>query len=269
MTKEMENKETREIRYIYKIVLTKGSFAGKYYIGQHTAKIKNNWLNEDELIKNPYLDKYSGSGLLIRRYFKKYNKIPRETFFKYIICFAQNKEELSQLEKTHVGCLYKNDGQCLNRQAGGGGYVTCPNKKKSSSGNWWKNATQDQIDERKKAMKIATSTEDYKIKQRLSHIGKNTWAKGSKHTEEWKENKRKKQIEYMKDPEHRKNVSLKLKGKNKGPKSKEMIEKMRQTKIGKIYVVNKQNICKMIAKEELDNYLLNGFIRGRIYKNSI
>ena len=56
--------------YTYKIILLKGSLAGKYYYGQH----KTNRLN----------DSYAGSGKIIKAYFKKYGAVVNDTYIKEI-----------------------------------------------------------------------------------------------------------------------------------------------------------------------------------------
>lgn len=91
--------------YTYKITLLKGNLAGHYYFGQH----RTNNLN----------DGYTGSGRIIRDYFKKYEKIEHQTYIKEILAFYNNADELNEAEDNLIGDKWKNDELCLNLTRGG------------------------------------------------------------------------------------------------------------------------------------------------------
>ena len=91
--------------YIYKITLLKGRLKNHYYYGQHTT--------------NNLDDKYCGSGVKIRYYFKKHKAVEGETYIKEIIRFCNNIEELNQAEYEIIGDKYETDPMCLNLRAGG------------------------------------------------------------------------------------------------------------------------------------------------------
>lgn len=91
--------------YTYKVVLLKGSLAGKYYYGQHRTKNLE--------------DGYIGSGTRIASYFKKYPKIEGVTYVRQILAFYSDEEELNRAEALLIGDLYKTDPNCLNLKAGG------------------------------------------------------------------------------------------------------------------------------------------------------
>lgn len=91
--------------YIYKITLLKGRLKNHYYYGQHRTKRLQ--------------DKYIGSGVKIKDYFKKYKAIEGETYIKEIIKFCNNIEELNQAEYEIIGDKYETDSMCLNLKSGG------------------------------------------------------------------------------------------------------------------------------------------------------
>ena len=91
--------------YTYKVVLLKGSLAGKYYYGQHRTKNLE--------------DGYIGSGTRIASYFKKYPKIEGVTYVRQILAFYSDEEELNRAEKELIGDSYETDPNCLNLKAGG------------------------------------------------------------------------------------------------------------------------------------------------------
>lgn len=102
-------KKNKKYYYIYKIVLLKGSLAGKYYYGQHST--------------NSLQDNYAGSGSILKDYYKKYRRIEGVTYTKEILKFYNSPEELNRAEKILVGDLWKVDPNCLNQCAGGGNSV--------------------------------------------------------------------------------------------------------------------------------------------------
>lgn len=94
------------ICYIYKITCLCGSFKDHYYIGQRRYKGKD-----------VDMDRYTGSGKLIKDYFKKYGF--NGTYVKQILEIVPTKELLNQREKIYVGDLWEIDPLCLNLCAGG------------------------------------------------------------------------------------------------------------------------------------------------------
>lgn len=92
---------------IYKITLLKGSLKDSYYIGQHRTQKIN--------------DGYAGSGKILRDYYKKYGKVKDETYTKEILYTCNSLDELNQAEIDYIGTKYKDDDNCLNLKAGGGG----------------------------------------------------------------------------------------------------------------------------------------------------
>lgn len=91
--------------YTYKVVLLKGSLAGKYYFGQHKTKNLN--------------DGYIASGKKVCDYFRKYSKVEGVTYVRQIIAFYNDEDELNQAENLLIGDLYRTDPNCLNLRAGG------------------------------------------------------------------------------------------------------------------------------------------------------
>lgn len=91
--------------YTYKIVLLKGSLAGKYYYGQHST---------DDI-----RDHYAGSGKILQKYYKKYRAVEGVTYTKEILKFYNGPEELNQAENILIGDLWKTDPNCLNLKKGG------------------------------------------------------------------------------------------------------------------------------------------------------
>ena len=87
-------------RYIYKITCTAGSLKDKFYFGQHTTENLN--------------DNYKGSGVILQKYYKKYNK----NYIKEIISFHNTQDELNKAEYDIIH-PYLNDVNCLNLKDGG------------------------------------------------------------------------------------------------------------------------------------------------------
>lgn len=95
--------------YIYKITFLCGNLAGCYYIGKRTT------------IKNIEDDNYFGSGVIPKKYYKKYPPIIGETIQKEILEICNSKEELADKEKVWIADLYLTDDKCVNKKAGGDG----------------------------------------------------------------------------------------------------------------------------------------------------
>lgn len=99
-------KKKHKYYYTYKIILLKGSLAGKYYYGQHST---------DDI-----RDHYAGSGKILQKYYKKYRAVEGVTYIKEILKFYNGPEELNKAENVLIGDLWKTDPECLNQCAGGG-----------------------------------------------------------------------------------------------------------------------------------------------------
>ena len=145
--------------YTYKITLLKGSLAGHYYYGQH----RTNNLN----------DSYAGSGIVIKDYFKKYDKIEHQTYIKDIIAFYNSPEELNKAEFELIGDKYITDNLCLNLIPGGNG-------KGRNKGYKHTEETKQKISESNKGKIISSET-----REKMSEIAKNR--KGRKLSDETKE----------------------------------------------------------------------------------
>lgn len=138
------------IYYIYKINFLCGE-PGRYYVGKHCAR---NWYD---------VDTYTGSGTFCKRYFKKYGKV--NTYEKEILNFANNKQDLANLEELYIGDLYRTDDLCVNLKKGGD--CDRPKKKHYSLSSVTKNK-----------MSIARlgkkDSDETKQRKSLSHMGKHT-----------------------------------------------------------------------------------------------
>lgn len=68
-----------KVHYIYKIVLLKGSLEQYYYIGKKSSNLPKYIQDKEDYFEyirqNPDFDSYSGSGRIVRDYFKKYTTI--------------------------------------------------------------------------------------------------------------------------------------------------------------------------------------------------
>lgn len=108
-----------QYHYIYKTTLLLGSLAGKYYIGKRSTDSRRDVLPEEDV-------DYAGSGNVVRRYFKKYGKIPGVTHIKEIIEVNSDKRTNGERERIVIGNLYETDPMCLNEIRGGwgGGWYT-------------------------------------------------------------------------------------------------------------------------------------------------
>lgn len=118
---------------------------GKKYIGQHKYCGR--------------IDKYYlGSGVALNNAIKKYG---RENFKREIICECKSLEELNNKEIYYINLLDAvNDSKYYNIDSGGNG---------GHGNQWWKTATQEQIDQSNKIRSIKMS-------------GKNNPFYGKKHT---------------------------------------------------------------------------------------
>lgn len=159
--------------YTYKITLLKGSLKNHYYLGQHVTDVLE--------------DNYTGSGRIVRDYFKKYRKIEHETYEKEIIAFYDSYDELNIAEYELIGDKYETDQMCLNLRAGGNQHGISEETRKKMS-EWerphW------------------TLTDEQRDHISEGHRGITTWNKGGT---SWNKGKHL-------SPEHSKHLSEALKG---------------------------------------------------------
>ena len=199
--------------YTYVIVLTEGSWFGKLYFGKRTCRRLPD-------------DKYRGSGKLLKDYYKSHPT----GYIKLILRFYNSLKELNKAEydliHQHLGKDY-----CLNLIEGGGG-CSLSGEKNGFYGHTHSDEQKKRWSETRKNVKPSDETrklqseirkgkptwnkgktgyhyktkrsEEYKEKQRLSHLGKRdseeTKAKkrkarqnkkpnlGKQFSEEWKHN---------------------------------------------------------------------------------
>lgn len=103
--------EKQKYHYIYKITFLCGEHKDCYYIGKRTTPNKTD-------------NYYVGSGIFVKRYFKKYGKIAGETYIKEILEYNDSKEVNAEREKEIIGTLFKDDSKCMNLCEGGSGGKT-------------------------------------------------------------------------------------------------------------------------------------------------
>lgn len=268
--------------YIYKITCTKGSFKDKFYFGKHTTTNLE--------------DGYKGSGVKINSYYKKYP----EDYIKEIICFCNNTEELNRKEYEIIHPWLNNE-MCLNLMEGGqGGSISEESKRKISiankgrlkgvkpwiTGKGHSEETKKKLSEINKGRPSSFKGKHHSVESKKNmseaHKGKSPWNKG-------KESQLK---GIPRSEETKKKISEALKGRNNYWIPKHYTEEEKQiiyaSRIGthisedhkqRISVANKGKspcknrihinngiISKMIKKEELEKYLNNGWIKGRIKK---
>lgn len=105
------------LHYIYKIHFLCGFPSGRYYIG------KRNY-NGVDLSK----DKYAGSGIFCKDYYKKYGKKEGVIYIKEIVEINPSAKINRLREKELIGTKYKDDDLCMNAIAGGSGGDECEGK---------------------------------------------------------------------------------------------------------------------------------------------
>lgn len=121
----MINDQHKYVFYTYKISFLKGDLCGKYYIGKHKSRVPLSYSGIQDIEvyvrEHPDFDRYVGSGVIPRNYFKKYEPILNETYKKEIISFYEDNEKCLLDEKTLVGDKYLTDDACCNCAPGGAG----------------------------------------------------------------------------------------------------------------------------------------------------
>lgn len=218
--------------YTYKITCLKGRLKDHYYYGQH---------HTDDLD-----DGYCGSGSIIRKYYKKHKAIEGVTYTKEILGFYSNATELNEAEKVLIGDNYKNDPMCLNITHG-------------SYKEWTEEA-------RKNASESAKLRTDRKAWNKDKHMPEGFGEKisnyfkehghpfkGKHHTEETKQLQREKAI----------GRPSAWKGQHHTEEARN-IQREKALKRPKRCWVYKDGVEYLINKSELNDYISNGYIKGRL-----
>ena len=218
-------RQKKDIHYIYK---TTCDVTGKYYVGMHST------INEN--------DNYLGSGLRLRYSIRKYGK---ENHSREIIEYCNSREELAIREREIVTKEFIQDNMCMNLieggEGGGGGRGFTDEERKKG------------IIASQAKLKLLQETDPDWVKRRGDKISKTR-------KEEYDKGIRKK------------GVFCDWTGKNHSEESKKLIsESKKDTFIGEnssqygTCWINKEGVNKKIKKELIDEYLLDGWIKGRIY----
>ena len=259
--------------YIYK---TTNTVNNKIYVGQHKASTFN--------------DQYKGSGIYLKRAIKKYGV---GNFNVEFLDFANSREELNKKEIYWIDKFNsRNQDIGYNVSPGGESWPIMTDEIKQKLSIAHKGMVISE-ETRKKISKANTGhkhSEETRRKISQSNLGKvkgrvSTF-KGHHHTEETKEllsklhkgksrmphseeTKRKmSDIATLNNPfkgkHHTQETKEKLSKALKGKKlSKEVIDKMKKSKIGKIWI-NNGSYQTYIYPEEFDKYEKEGFSKGMI-----
>jgi len=147
--------------YIYKITLLCGSMNGYYYLGKHSTNAR--W------------DSYTGSGRVVRDYFKKYGAKKGVTYEKEILEYNADKETNNKREAEIIGDLWKTDCLCLNLRAGGDGGQMASGE---DNPNYGKKRTDETRKKISLALKGKAKSEEHKKICRQAAIGHTPWNKG-------------------------------------------------------------------------------------------
>ena len=190
------------MKYYYYVYKTTNLINGKYYYGVHKSKSAD--------------DNYLGSGVLLRKAIEKYGK---ESFRKEVVKYFETFNEAYDYEKELLTPELIESNECYNLNVGGKG-GSCKNHIKNLGK--LKNPCSPEAKKKisKSLMGKSYLTEDGR--KRLSESAKNNPPKkGVKESEQAKANKR---AAFAKSEKHAAHL------KHKSP---ELIEKIRQSRIGK------------------------------------
>lgn len=262
--------------YCYIIFLTEESskYFNHFYIGKRISKVP------------PELDKYHGSSsvLIKEKYFKNYPY----GYSKKILGKYNNEEELNKAEKEFIN-LYINDSKCLNKFIGGLGGNTYKKQSESGKIKRSKNISLQKKGKKKNyfnydeyiinlsyALRGKEKSENHRLhiseskrEKKLSEEHKLNIKKGSRHighgkyTEAQKLNQSLKMQElYSEKPHIKKKISDSVKDTMKDPEIREKCKKGGLMTKGKLWLSN-ENESIRVKPEEIDKYLLLGYIRGR------
>ncbi len=218
-------------QYKYTIYKITNKLNQKIYIGMH--KTKN------------LQDNYMGSGKLLKRAIQKYGE---ENFIKEILFIFNTAEEMFAKEKEIVNQLFIESNNTYNIMEGGyGGYSYI-----NESG---KNIHHKNIEIRKKNLLTGDKIKEFLIekglfeewKQKVSTSLKEKWKRDGFH---WTGRKHKEDT--------KKKIGEKLKVAQSGAKN---------SQYGTCWVYHSEtNKNLKIKKEQLQTYLTNGYVKGRVCK---
>ena len=220
----MKQAERRKFHYIYKITRNDGS--GKYYIGMHST---------DDLE-----DGYFGSGQLLWKSIKKHGK---EAHSKEILEFLPSRQELKARERELVNEEIVNDPLCMNLKLGGEG-----------GGKFWSD------EHRTKFMSHAHTSEASKKRWLGTGYRETIASSVSKTVKQW----------WIDNPmagqDKIHNLSILHTGRKRSDETREKMSASqtgeKNSQFGTCWVTNGVKPVK-IKKEQLDEYLANGYRRGR------
>lgn len=229
--------------YTYKVTCLQGSFAGKYYFGQH---------HTDDLD-----DGYCGSGTLVNNYYKKYGKEENVTYTKEILNFYSNMTELNEAEFKLIGDKYNSDTMCLNLIAGG-----------RQPGN-----SEETSLRKSEAQKKRYEDPEERRKQSERYIGEGNPFYNKTHNEDAKERMSMSDKKRYEDPEERRKQSERLKGNQnaKGHKCSKESKNIMSEKHKGISPPNKgiKGILKwynngFVESQYIEGQQPEGYVLGRI-----
>ena len=204
----------------------------RYYIGMHSTK------NID--------DGYLGSG---RRLKAELNKYGKENFKREILASCSDRKALEQLEAEIVCPLLLEDVLCLNLKNGGEGGFSSESVKITSIRAWAKPEYREKISKKRKEM---WANADFQ--QRQSDGLKKVFA-----TTEMKEKLSNTRVGF-KDRKHSEETKAKWKLSRSQHQSGE-----KNSSYGTCWVIKADIKPIKIKKEQLDEYIQNGYSRGRKY----
>lgn len=222
--------------YTYKTTLLLGRLANHYYYGQHHT--------------NNLDDGYCGSGLYIRKYFKKYPKIEGESYVKEIVSFYDNADELNKAECELIGDSYKSDPMCLNIQAGGYFNECCDESKKKASQSAKKRPKREVG-----SMKGKHHSEKSKEKLRQTWKEQGAAMQGKHHSEESKQKMREKAI----------GRPSAWKGQHFNDEQRRILSEKAKQRPKRCWIY-KDDVEILINKIDLASYEKLGWNKGRILK---
>ncbi len=226
--------------YIYK---TTCLITNKYYIGMHSTPNLN--------------DKYMGSGKILKRSIAKYGK---ENHHVSIIKFVNNKNELIELERELVNETAISDSLCMNLKIGGEGGFDYINKMELNIRPDYKHSPETL----NKILSNRTLTDDGR--RRLSESAKRNCKMVSRN-----KNLSKSLTGKIKTDNHKENISISVQKYYDDLKAAgEIITKnigCKNASYGTCYVTFvEQQLSIRIKKDQLSEYLSNGWIKGRKIK---
>lgn len=176
------------IFYFYKIT---NQINGKYYFGVHSTSNIN--------------DGYMGSGVALKRAYKKYGI---GNFIKEILYYFDNAEEMYAFEEQYVNDELVNDSQCYNMVIGGRSKNTSMHLGKLAS---IASSREDVIAKRKESVYLYWHTGDVEEKRRKQSEGnKRYWTTGDVEAKKQRHSEVQKRS-YQEHPERRERIVARLK----------------------------------------------------------